>query len=172
MTAVPQTMFSNAFSWMKMYEFRLKFHLSLFLRFQLTIFQHWFRYWLGAVNLLTHICITRPQWVKWTPLFTLSGKHMINKNSVVNILMPWQKGVKFFRRHFEIHFREWQRLNFYQSFAEVCCYKDTIDIKSALVYVMNTRRAIAWTYDDPIHYVTSWWDYAFGIDKCVSKTLI
>ena len=145
MTDVPQTMFSNAFSWMKMYEFRLKFHLSLFLRFQLTIFQHWFRYWLGTVNLLTHICITRPQWVKWTPLFTLSGKHMINKNSVVNI---------------------------YQSFAEVCCYKDTIDIKSALVYVMNTRRAIAWTYDDPIHYVTSWWDYAFGIDKCVSKTLI
>ena len=50
MAAISQTMFSNAFSWMKMYEFRLKFHWSLFLRFQLTIFQHWFRYWLGAVR--------------------------------------------------------------------------------------------------------------------------
>ena len=41
--AISQTTFSNAFSWMKMYEFRLRFHWSLFLRFQLTIFQHCFR---------------------------------------------------------------------------------------------------------------------------------
>ena len=34
---------SNIFSWMKMLEFRLKFHWSLFSRVQLTIFQHWFR---------------------------------------------------------------------------------------------------------------------------------
>ena len=54
MAAVSQTMISNAFSWMKMYEFHLKFHLSLFLRFQLTIFQHWFRYWLGAVQATSH----------------------------------------------------------------------------------------------------------------------
>ena len=33
----------SAFSWMKMLEFWLKFHWSLFLRFQLTITQHWFR---------------------------------------------------------------------------------------------------------------------------------
>ena len=32
-----QTTFSNVFSWMKMYEFWLKFHWSLFLRVQLTI---------------------------------------------------------------------------------------------------------------------------------------
>ena len=48
MAAIFQTAFSNAFSWMKMFEFRLKFHWSLFLRVQLTIFQHWFRLWLGA----------------------------------------------------------------------------------------------------------------------------
>ena len=41
--AISQTTFSNAFSCMKMFEFRLKFHWSLFLRVQLTIFQHWFR---------------------------------------------------------------------------------------------------------------------------------
>ena len=54
MVAVSQTMFSNAFSWMKMYEFRLKFQWSLFLRFQLIIFTHWFRYWLGAVQATSH----------------------------------------------------------------------------------------------------------------------
>ena len=43
MAAVSPTTLSNAFSWMKILEFRLKFHWSLFLRVQLTIIQHWFR---------------------------------------------------------------------------------------------------------------------------------
>ena len=43
MAAIFQTTFSNGFSWIKMYEFRLTFHWSLFLRVQLPIFQHWFR---------------------------------------------------------------------------------------------------------------------------------
>ena len=32
----------------KMHEFRLKFQWSVFLTVQLTLFQHWFRQWLGA----------------------------------------------------------------------------------------------------------------------------
>ena len=40
--AISQT-FSNSFSWMKMYEFRLIFCWNLFLKVWLTIFQHWFR---------------------------------------------------------------------------------------------------------------------------------
>ena len=43
MAAIFQTTFSNAFSWMKMYKFWLRFHWSLFPRVPLTIFQHWFR---------------------------------------------------------------------------------------------------------------------------------
>ena len=43
MAAIFQTTFSNAFSSMKMFKFRLQFHWSLFPRVQLTIFQHWFR---------------------------------------------------------------------------------------------------------------------------------
>ena len=42
MAAISQTIFSNAFSWMKIYEFRLRFHWSLFLVVQTTISQHWF----------------------------------------------------------------------------------------------------------------------------------
>ena len=43
MNNISQTTFSNVFSSMKMYEFRLKFHWSLFPSVQLSIFQHWFR---------------------------------------------------------------------------------------------------------------------------------
>ena len=43
MDAISQTTFLSAFSWMKMFEFRFKFHWSVFLMVQLTIFQHWFR---------------------------------------------------------------------------------------------------------------------------------
>ena len=53
MDAISQT-FSSAFSWMKMFEFGLKFHWSLFLRVQLTIFQHWFWLWLGADQATSH----------------------------------------------------------------------------------------------------------------------
>ena len=43
MVTVSQTTLSNAFSWMKMLKFWLKFHWSLFRRGQSTIFKHWFR---------------------------------------------------------------------------------------------------------------------------------
>ena len=43
MAAIFHKTFSNRISWMKMFEFRLTFHRSLFLGVQLTIFQHWFR---------------------------------------------------------------------------------------------------------------------------------
>ena len=66
--------FSNAFSGMKIYEFNLIFHWSLFLGFESTIFQHWFREWLGADQSTSHYMnqwwldyqriYTRPQWVK------------------------------------------------------------------------------------------------------------
>ena len=43
MAAISQTIFSDAFSWMKNFVFWLKFHWSLLLRVQLAVTQHWFR---------------------------------------------------------------------------------------------------------------------------------
>ena len=72
MAAISQTIFSNAFSWMKMYEFRLRFRWSLFVRVQLTIFQYCFQIMAWRlpcdkplsepmmVDLLAHVCATRP----------------------------------------------------------------------------------------------------------------
>ena len=39
---------------MKIYEFRLIFHWSVFLRIKLIIFQHWVRQWLGADQASSH----------------------------------------------------------------------------------------------------------------------
>ena len=43
MATFSQTIFSDAFSWMKSFVFWLRFHWSLFLRTQMTITQDWFR---------------------------------------------------------------------------------------------------------------------------------
>ena len=67
----------DIFKWIflnKMYEFSLRFHWSLFLSFESTIFHHLFRSWLGAIQATSHylnqrwldyrcICVSRPQWV-------------------------------------------------------------------------------------------------------------
>ena len=42
MAAISQTNLSNAFSWMKLLEFLLKFNWNLFPRVQFTTFRHWF----------------------------------------------------------------------------------------------------------------------------------
>ena len=51
------------------------------------------------VSLLTHICVTRPQWV--------------------NTLMPQQNG-RYFAVHIQVHFFQWKLLNFEQNFTEIC----------------------------------------------------
>ena len=59
MDAISQTTFWSAFSWMKMFELRLKFHWSLFQRVQLTIFQHCLDNGLAPIRRQAII------WTKW-----------------------------------------------------------------------------------------------------------
>ena len=67
---ISQMTFSNAISWMKMDEFCFRF--SLLLSFKLSIFQHWFRLWLGCHQVASHYLNqwwlvywhNEPQWVK------------------------------------------------------------------------------------------------------------
>ena len=79
---ISQKIFSNAFSWMKMLQLRLKFHWSLFPRDQLTIFQHWFRSWLGAVQSTSHYL---NQWwsVYWCIYASLGLNELINYLQVI-----------------------------------------------------------------------------------------
>ena len=68
--------YQNAFSGIKIYKLRLRFHLNLFQRIQLHNIPALVRWLLYAdqtpsnylnqwwLSLFTHICVTRPQWVK------------------------------------------------------------------------------------------------------------
>ena len=82
MAAVSQTTLSNAFSWMKMLEFRLRFHWSLFLRVQLTIIQHWFRKWLGAGQATSHYL--NQWWLVYWRIYASLGLNEFNTTRFEN----------------------------------------------------------------------------------------
>ena len=96
MAAVSQTMFSNAFSWMKMYEFRLHFHWSLVLRLQLMIFQHLFRYWPGAVQATSHYL--NQWWLIYWRIYASLGLNELTKPTHGNII-HFRKGRSFKDKH-------------------------------------------------------------------------
>ena len=79
MHAILQTTFSSAFSWMKNFDFQLKFHWSLFLRVQLTIFQHWFRWWLGAVQATSHYL--KQWWLIYRRIYASLGLNELMNSS-------------------------------------------------------------------------------------------
>ena len=81
MDAISQTTFSSAFSWMKIFEFRLKFHCSLLPGVQLTIFQHWFRWWLGAVQATSHYL--NQWWVIYRRIYASLGLNELSSDKVV-----------------------------------------------------------------------------------------
>ena len=75
MDVISHTTFSNAFYWMKMYEFRLRFHWSLFPKVQINNIPAMVQIMVWrrpgdkplsepmVVSLPTHICVIQPQWV-------------------------------------------------------------------------------------------------------------
>ena len=93
--------FGIAFSWMKMIEFRSKFYWNIFPWVQLTISQHWFRYWLGAGQAtshyldqwwlisLTHICGTRGRWVKWSTQHVTVYYLLVLWNGRGSVCLEW-----------------------------------------------------------------------------------
>ena len=98
MYAISQTTFSNAFSWMKMLEFRLKCHWNLFPRVQLTIFQQWFGSWLGAVHARSHYL--NQWWLVYRRIYAslglnelilpmLRAAYSVITRSIQWVLTPW-----------------------------------------------------------------------------------
>ena len=85
MDAISQTTLSSAFSWMKMFEFRLKFHWSLFLRVQLTIFQHWFRWWLGTDQATSHYL--NQWWLDYRRIYASLGLNELSTGSYLFMLL-------------------------------------------------------------------------------------
>ena len=80
---ISKTTFSNTFSWMKIYEFRLRFHWSLFLRVQLIIFQYWFRKKHGADQATSHYL--SQWWVDYRRIYAPLG---LNESNLPRKLNP------------------------------------------------------------------------------------
>ena len=83
MAATFQTIFSNTYSWMKIYEIGLRFHWSLFLRVQLTIFQHWFRYWLGADQATGHYL--NQWWIIYRRIYASLGLNKLTALTAIRV---------------------------------------------------------------------------------------
>ena len=81
MDVISQTTFSGAFSWMKIFELRLKFNWSLFLRVHLTIFQHWFRLRLGAEQATCHYL--NQCWLDHWRIYASLGLNELNRNIIM-----------------------------------------------------------------------------------------
>ena len=102
---------------MKLFLFTFEFHWSLFLRVQLPIRQHWFRWWLGAEPMLTQLTDTYMRhkgggwvnfnvlgessqpwyqrefenslWILWSPLLQTTGDNATNgRSAFVQKLTP------------------------------------------------------------------------------------
>ena len=82
--------FCSAFSWMKIYEFWLKFHWSLFLVVQLTISQHWLGLWLGADQATSHYL--KQWWLVYWRIYASLGLNELIKMYIIigrNQLTHW-----------------------------------------------------------------------------------
>ena len=76
MAAIFLTTSWNAFSLIKMCEFRLRFHWNVFGRFELTIFHHWFWYWLGADQATSHYL--SQWWLDYWRIYASLGLNELN----------------------------------------------------------------------------------------------
>ena len=111
MTEIFQLSYLNTFTWTKVYQFRLRFCWSLFLRFELTTFQHryWFRQWFGAdqVTAFPIVCSTvcsgadkknskAPRhWPLWGNPLVTSGFPWQRASYAEYAFFPWRHYDKF-----------------------------------------------------------------------------
>ena len=82
-----QMTFSNAFSWMNMYEFCIKLHWDLFLKFELIIFQHWFKEWLGTDQATNHYL--NQWWLVCWCIYVSLDLNELSAPGVSGELFPW-----------------------------------------------------------------------------------
>ena len=84
MYAIFQSTYSNAFSWIKLYEFHWSFHWHLFLRFKLTKIQHWCRKWLGADQATS--CYLGQWWLVYWHIHVSLGLNELSEVTASNSL--------------------------------------------------------------------------------------
>ena len=95
MDAISQTTFSCAFSLMKIAVFWLNFHWNMFARVQLTIIQHWLRWWLGADQVTSHYL--NQWWFVYWRIYVSLGLNELNQGRVGETYMLQRTGSSLVR---------------------------------------------------------------------------
>ena len=113
MDAISQTTFSSAFCWTKMFEFRIKFHWSLFLRVQLTIFQHWFRWWLGADQATSHYL--NQWWLDYWHIYASLGLNELTLN-MLNCFNNYKRRIHILNRILDLAWPKLMKLALKQKY--------------------------------------------------------
>ena len=80
-----------------MYKFRLRFHLSLFLKTQSTIFQHWFRLWLGVVQVTSHYLDRR--WLVHRRIYASLGLNELTGRKMATSALTDRRNGHFWNTH-------------------------------------------------------------------------
>ena len=70
-----------------------RFHLGLFLRVQLAIFQHWFRYWLGTNQATNHYL--NQWWLDYWCIYALLGLSELTQSKLTYRLKPYKETLLF-----------------------------------------------------------------------------
>ena len=125
MADIFQTTFSNAFSSRNMYEFWLRFHLSLFWGVQFTISQHWFCRLVGAKPLSE-------------PMMVLSTEACMRHSASMSYGKQAQNWVKSSRSHFSARPKIWCR----HLFRAWCSWSTPMPIKN------TSSCALQFTYNN------------------------
>ena len=100
MDNISQMTFSNVFSSVKMFELWWKFHWSLFLRVQSSVFQHWFRWWLGAVQVTSHYL--DQWWLVYRRIYASLGLSELIAGQLL-----WKRHLGCFRHSRHVTFSWW-----------------------------------------------------------------
>ena len=157
MAAIFQTTFSNAFFRMKIYGFRLRCHWSLFLRVQLTIFLHWFRYWLGVDQATSHYL--NQWWLDYWRIYASLGLNELTASHYITALR-WLLHIDALHQ---------------TSVCQIICYRVNIDLVPTICRpgsVENFAKT-PWQHDGVIKWkhFSRYWPFVRGIHRSPVNSL-
>ena len=90
------------------------------------------------------------EWQKYRP-----GMNQLKLTCAHINSLPWTKWPPFRRRHFQMHFHEWNVLHLDSNFTQICSLRANsqyASINPGNGLAPNRRQAITWTNANPVHW--------------------
>ena len=143
MATFAQMIFSNGYSWIKMYKFGLKFHCTSFQMVQLTVFHNLFGKWLGAGEgiSLTAVFVIRILDIERLPKRLCTGYGI----SLIMCCMWWQ--------FICIHFLLFTKLPNLRQLRIICPLCHELNMTHTITLLLNSQDSAA---ESNLYWETGW----------------